>query len=58
METQSLPEDRVIKIGDISLHYPDWGNPDAVPIEPKIERRREILYGAPNPERGLTNNNL
>jgi pimeloyl-ACP methyl ester carboxylesterase len=32
METTLLPEDRVIKIGDLSLHYLDWGNTDAVPI--------------------------
>ena len=32
METTSVPEDKVIKIGDLSLHYLDWGNPDDVPI--------------------------
>lgn len=32
METILLPEDRVIKIGDLSLHYLDWGNRNAVPI--------------------------
>jgi pimeloyl-ACP methyl ester carboxylesterase len=32
METISLPEDRVIKIGDLRLHYVDWGNTGAVPI--------------------------
>jgi pimeloyl-ACP methyl ester carboxylesterase len=32
METILLPEDRDIKIGDLSLHYLDWGNTDAVPI--------------------------
>jgi len=32
METILLPEDRVIKIGDLSLHYLEWGNTDAVPI--------------------------
>ncbi len=32
METISLPEDRIIKIDDISLHYLDWGNTGAVPI--------------------------
>ena len=32
METVPLPGDRFIKIGDLSLHYLDWGNTDAVPI--------------------------
>ena len=32
METTSVPEDKVIKIGDLSFHYLDWGNPDDVPI--------------------------
>ena len=32
MENMSLPEDKFIKIGDLSLHYLDWGNTDAVPI--------------------------
>jgi esterase len=32
METVPLPGGRFIKIGDLSLHYLDWGNMDAVPI--------------------------
>jgi pimeloyl-ACP methyl ester carboxylesterase len=32
METVLLPEDSFIKIGDLSLHYLDWGDIDAVPI--------------------------
>lgn len=32
LETTLLPEDGVIKIGALSLHYLDWGNPDATPM--------------------------
>jgi pimeloyl-ACP methyl ester carboxylesterase len=32
MDTMSLPEDKVVKIGNLNLHYLDWGNTDAVPI--------------------------
>jgi esterase len=32
MDTTLLPKDRVVKSGDLSFHYLEWGNPDAVPI--------------------------
>jgi len=32
METISLPEDKLIKISGLSLHYLDWGNPNATPM--------------------------
>jgi pimeloyl-ACP methyl ester carboxylesterase len=32
MNTTSLPEDKVVKIGNLNLHYLGWGNLDAVPI--------------------------
>jgi len=32
MKTALLPEDKVIKIGTLSLHYLDWGTPEATPM--------------------------
>jgi pimeloyl-ACP methyl ester carboxylesterase len=32
MKSTALPEDKFIQIDNLSLHYLDWGNPDAVPI--------------------------
>jgi pimeloyl-ACP methyl ester carboxylesterase len=32
METTLVPEDKIVKIGDLSLHYLDWDNTDATPI--------------------------
>jgi len=32
VETMPLPEDKFIRINDLSLHYLDWGYPDAVPM--------------------------
>ena len=32
MKSTALPEDKFIQIDNLSLHYLDWGNKDAVPI--------------------------
>ena len=32
MKSTALPEDKFIQIDNLSLHYLDWGNTDAVPI--------------------------
>ncbi len=32
MENLSQPEDKLIKLNDVSIHYLDWGNKESVPI--------------------------